>query len=130
MSISLNEHENRIRRLESAASGGYSETVLFNGSAVGNTTINLSQSIDSFKMIYLDYYHTSQTRGSNKCLTIPVSRLRTRDIDIYMGGDGKSELGRHIYLKLVSDKQLGITPFDVVDVRVYRVVGINIWGGV
>ena len=82
MGISLNDHENRIKKLESN-SGSFSQTQLYAGSSA--TTVNLSQSINNFNAIVV---MTEVPGNSGDCRFIPSLLYNRRHCLEYGAGIG------------------------------------------
>ena len=128
MSISLKNHEDRIKVLENkSSSSNYSETVLFDGNIYitsGRTQLfNLSRSVNLSSILVI---YQSVGNYGNRCPFVPVSLFNSgSEIDIYSGGDGTSSLCRRIYLKRTSDTSLTIRPYDT-ESRVFKIIGLTI----
>ena len=124
MSISLKALYDQVQGLVNKSSG-YKETVIYSGSLTsGNCT--LSSALSNFKMICIESWNSSSGDVGNGVNFIPISTFDTfGKIDIYIGGDGKSSIGRHVYVDKVNDTTLSFSPYDC-SFELYKVKGLNL----
>ena len=135
MSISLNNHESRLKRLEDMSSSGYKETILYNTpikiDRMTTRSLEMHQPVKNYNFLIIESCHSDQTRNSNSVAFIPTRSFDSFGggvIDIYQGGDGVSELGRHIDVSFTADKPNTITfsPYDTT-LTLYTIIGLNLY---
>lgn len=131
MSISLNNHENRIKVLENkSASGLFQTVVLFENTAGVMGTITLNQNLSNFDAIeinYLDGTNAGNVSASRIILTSAFNYTHKAKMSIYQGGDGASSMSRILWLSKLSDNKLSFSAYDT-NGSVFRILGIK-WGG-
>lgn len=119
MSISLNDHENRIKVLENKSnSGGYTEMNL----VWGNTTdrnVTLSKPLSQFNAVRIRHIYGGSNTNDFEDLTIPVSELKSNKIGISVP-DGTG------YVAYINDTTLNLQGGR--RGYIYGITGIK-WGG-
>ena len=131
MSISLNDHENRIKVLENKSALGLFQTVvLFENTAGAMGTITLNQNLSNFDAIEINYLNgtnAGNVSASRIILTSAFNYTHKAKMSIYQGGDGASSMSRVLWLSKLSDNKLSFSAYDTTG-SVFRILGIK-WGG-
>ena len=131
MSISLNDHENRIKVLENKSSSGSFKTVtLFENTNGATGTLTLSDSLSKFDAIEINYLNSTNAgnvSANRIILTSAFNYIHKAKMSIYQGGDGASSRSRIFWLSKPSDTQLAFSTYDSTG-SVFRILGIK-WGG-
>lgn len=123
MSISLNDHERRIKALENRPAGSYSETVLWSGNS-RDTTFTLSQPVTDFKLLCF-YNSWTIDRSGPWCTIVPVSLITNNHVDLFAGSDMASSIGRYIRAK-ASGNKITLSLHDCACVM-YKIIGLKIY---
>lgn len=131
MSISLNDHENRIKVLENKGlSGSFKTVTLFENTNGATGTLTLSDSLSKFDAIEINYLNSTnagKVSASRIILVSAFNYIHKAKMSIYQGGDGASTLSRIFWLSKPSDTQLEFSSHDSTG-YVFRILGIK-WGG-
>ena len=125
MSISLKALYDQVQGLVSKPSE-YKETVIYSGSLTSGNCKLLS-GLSNFKIICIESRNSSSGDVGNGVNFIPISTFDTfGKIDIYIGGDGRSSNGRHVFVNRVDDTTLSFSPYDC-NFNLYKVKGLNLY---
>lgn len=120
MSISLNDHENRIKALENKSnSGGYTEMNLVWGNTA-DRNVTLSKPLSQFNAVRIRHIYNGANEKDFEDLTVPVSELKSDKIGISIP-DGTG------YVTYINDTTLNLQGGR--HGYIYGITGIK-WGGV
>ncbi len=122
MSISLEDHESRIKVLENKVSSGYSETVLWSGDS-NSTSFTLSEPVTNFDLIC--FYNGWESLSGPWCTIVLTSILVSSEIDIFSGSDMTSTIGRYIKVR-ASGNKIRVSNRDAT-ARMLKIVGLKLY---
>lgn len=126
MAISVKNHEDRIKMLEDKiVKSGYSETLIYNTQVslpnYQSKTISLTSSFEVFDLLWLIF---NCSGNGPTVILVPVSRLKTTEIEIYRGADGNPGLFRGFWVKRVSSTSLQFRTKET-DPKLYSIIGVK-----
>lgn len=119
MSVSLNDHENRIKVLENkSTSSNYSETLLWSGSNLTGS-VTLSQPISNFNMLCI---HAWNEHPYQQLISVTESKVLTSSSQYTLL---HFPMCKDVYIKTTDWKTISVAHSNT---TVKRIVGIK-WGG-